>query len=73
MHDDEEFEGETSLDETAAEVTCPHCGEVIEITIDPGGGAHQEFVEDCEVCCRPWQVTVVVSADGGSEVSVEPA
>ena len=35
MREDEEFTEEDSLDESAAEVTCPHCGEVIEITLDP--------------------------------------
>jgi hypothetical protein len=30
MFDDEEFPDEESLDESAAEVTCPHCGEVID-------------------------------------------
>jgi hypothetical protein len=35
------------------EMCCPHCGEVIEIAIDPGGGEEQEYVEDCSVCCRP--------------------
>jgi hypothetical protein len=30
----------------------------VEISVDPGGGAVQEYVEDCEVCCNPWQVNV---------------
>ena len=42
----------------AAVVTCPYCGEEVEITLDPGGEEEQEYVEDCEVCCRPWSVTV---------------
>jgi len=41
-----------------AEVSCPYCGEQVELILDPGGGADQEYVEDCEVCCRPWQVHV---------------
>ena len=73
MREDEEFTEEDSLDESAAEVTCPHCGEVIEITLDPGGGAEQEYVEDCEVCCRPWQVFVTWGPDGSPEVRVEAA
>jgi hypothetical protein len=35
------------------ETRCPHCGEIIDIAIDPGGGEEQEYVEDCSVCCRP--------------------
>jgi len=32
---------------------CPHCGEPIESTPDPGGGEQQSYIEDCSVCCRP--------------------
>ncbi|TFG65433.1 MAG: CPXCG motif-containing cysteine-rich protein [Gemmatimonadales bacterium] len=35
---------------------CPYCGESVELHIDTGGGRRQEYVEDCPVCCRPWQV-----------------
>ena len=31
---------------------CPYCGELIELLIDTSI-AQQEYVEDCEVCCRP--------------------
>lgn len=41
-----------------ADVTCPYCGEVVTIALDAGGGPQQEYVQDCEVCCRPWQVQV---------------
>jgi hypothetical protein len=43
---------------------------VVEIALDPGGGARQDYVEDCEVCCRPWQVTVRYGPDGAAEVSL---
>lgn len=55
----------------AALVTCPYCGEEVEITLDPGGEEEQEYVEDCEVCCRPWSVTVHYGAAGAAEVRVE--
>jgi hypothetical protein len=32
---------------------CPYCAEPIEIYVDPGGGEHQDYIEDCSVCCRP--------------------
>jgi hypothetical protein len=73
MLDDEEYADEASLDQSSAEVTCPHCGEVIEIILDPGGGDEQEYVEDCEVCCRPWQVFVTWDSEGNPEVRVETA
>ena len=63
MHDDE-----TDLDENfplgdgtaddSIEVTCPYCRESVTIFVDPGGGTVQEYVEDCEVCCNPWNVSV---------------
>ena len=42
-------------------VMCPYCGESIEIYVEPDvrGG----FVQDCEVCCRPWRVHVVGRGD----------
>ena len=38
--------------------------------VDPAGGASQEYVEDCEVCCRPWLVRVQLDAEGNASVSV---
>lgn len=67
---DEEFPLGDGTADTEAMVLCPYCGETIEIAIDPGGGAEQEYVEDCEVCCRPWQLTVTFDSDGVAEVSV---
>ena len=59
--------------ETEVEVTCPYCGEVVAISLDAAGGATQEYVEDCQVCCRPWQVYVSYSGGGSVEVRVEEA
>ena len=55
-----------------AEVICPHCGASVVIALDPAGGARQEYVEDCEVCCRPWVVQVHYSG-GSVDVSVDAA
>jgi cysteine-rich CPXCG protein len=41
-------------------VTCPYCGEEVEIFIEPDVSG--SFVQDCEVCCNPW--TVRVSGSG---------
>lgn len=35
--------------------TCPWCGEPIELLLDLSAGG-QEYIEDCEVCCRPMQI-----------------
>jgi len=37
-------------------VVCPYCGEAIEIYVEPD--VRGSFVQDCEVCCRPWRVRV---------------
>jgi hypothetical protein len=68
---DEEFPLGDGTAETDATVCCPYCGEVNEIALDPGSGSHQEYVEDCQVCCRPWQVAVQYLPDGSVEVSVD--
>jgi hypothetical protein len=28
----------------------------VDVVLDEGGGSLQSYVEDCPVCCRPWQV-----------------
>lgn len=58
--------------ETAANVTCPYCGEIVSVRLDPGSGIEQEYVEDCEVCCRPWLVKVNYQSDGSVLVQTEP-
>ena len=37
-------------------VTCPYCGEEVEIFLEPDVSG--SFVQDCEVCCNPWTVRV---------------
>ena len=46
-------------------VSCPYCGEPLELVVDPSAGA-QRYVEDCSVCCRPIEVAVDVGEDGVS-------
>jgi hypothetical protein len=68
LEDDEAADG-TAL-ETEADVRCPHCGETVTIDLDPAGGKTQTYVQDCEVCCRSWQVSVWYHAGGGAEVEL---
>jgi len=42
-------------------VTCPYCGESIEIYVEPD--VRGSFVQDCEVCCNPWRVRVISEGD----------
>lgn len=68
---DEEFPLGDGTADTAAEVVCPHCGAASLIGLDAGSGAHQDYIEDCPVCCRPWQVIVRYDRDGQARVSLE--
>jgi hypothetical protein len=42
--------------ETEFVVTCPYCGERVVIYLEPD--LMGTVVQDCEVCCRPWQLRV---------------
>ena len=44
-------------------VGCPYCGETIELIVDCSAGS-QQYIEDCEVCCRPMEVNVRIGRDG---------
>ena len=51
-------------------MSCPSCGEPLAIWVDVGGGAAQHYVEDCQVCCRPWLMHVRYLRDGSAEIEV---
>lgn len=57
--------------DTTGEVLCPYCGALNEIALDPGSGETQAYVEDCQVCCQPWDVRVTYGKDGAAEIAVE--
>lgn len=37
--------------------TCPHCWEQISVLLD-NSAPKQNYIEDCEVCCNPIQISV---------------
>lgn len=39
-------------------IQCPYCWETLDISVDPSV-PEQEYVEDCQVCCRPILLNVV--------------
>lgn len=50
----------------AVDVQCPWCGETVELWVEPDTtGA---MVQDCDVCCRPWQVQVHWGEDDAGEL-----
>lgn len=40
-------------------IDCPYCGEAIEVSVEILEEP-QEYIEDCQVCCRP--ITFIVSS-----------
>jgi len=37
---------------TETSITCPYCGEPLDVLIDPAD-VGQQYIEDCQVCCKP--------------------
>lgn len=48
-------------------LSCPYCGEPIELLLDCTEG-DQQYIEDCQVCCRP--ITVDLQLDGSEPIVV---
>ena len=53
--------------EDVVRVQCPYCFQAVEVYVDPETAG--EMVQDCEVCCHPWQL--VVWRDGTGRLSVQ--
>ena len=50
-------------------VQCPYCWQTIQVLIDCSVEA-QEYIEDCQVCCRPIVFDVLVDDDGYPTVNL---
>lgn len=53
---------------TETNISCPYCGESISILVDDSL-PEQNYVEDCQVCCRPIVLDVAVDLEGDVAVS----
>jgi len=51
------------------DIYCPYCGELISVLIDCSV-SEQEYIEDCQVCCRPINFKVHSTSDGEPLVTV---
>ena len=51
------------------DIHCPYCGELISVLIDSSED-EQEYIEDCQVCCRPINFKVQSTSDGTPLVTV---
>jgi hypothetical protein len=54
--------------EDVFDVTCPHCFTRVELFVDPT--SRGTLVEDCAVCCRPWEIRIGRDADGHPHLNV---
>ena len=50
-------------------ITCPYCGESIEVLID-FQDIDQQYIEDCQVCCRPITFVITFEFNGNLSVAV---
>ena len=55
------------LTEEQVDASCPYCGEPIQLLID-WSIEQQEYIEDCQVCCRP--IIIQCSIADGAEPNV---
>ena len=47
---------------SAQTISCPYCGEAIDVQVDTSAG-DQAYVEDCQVCCRPIEMHLWVTGE----------
>lgn len=45
------------------DISCPYCGEIISVLLDCSV-EQQEYIEDCQVCCRPINFNVQTTEEG---------
>jgi len=50
-------------------VECPYCGENIDVLVDQSE-EQQNYIEDCQVCCRPIVFNVAIDSDGDANITV---
>ena len=51
------------------QISCPYCGEPSLVMIEAIGES-QEYIEDCQVCCRPMVFLISEDDQGGIDVQV---
>ncbi len=53
-------------------ICCPYCGETLTIVLDLSAGS-QSYVEDCQVCCQPMQISFAAGNGALEDLQVERA
>lgn len=46
------------------DVACPYCNETFGTSVDLSAGTCA-YIEDCQICCQPISIGVVITAVGG--------
>ena len=52
---------------TERSISCPYCVESLKVLLD-ASDLDEEYIEDCQVCCKP--ITFLVSEDTDGELNV---
>ena len=52
-------------------ILCPYCNESITVLVDDSE-QEQEYIEDCQVCCRPIEMSVSFDMQGYLSLQVKP-
>ena len=52
-------------------IQCPYCGEQIEALVD-SSIRRQEYVEDCQVCCKPIMLSISIDDERGACIDARP-
>lgn len=52
----------SALEESS--IHCPYCGESLSVLLNPED-LGQEYIEDCQVCCRPIEFLITEGPNGG--------
>ena len=51
-------------------VSCPYCGEGISVLLNPED-VGVDYIEDCQVCCRPIEFLVTENEQGALDARVQ--
>ena len=50
-------------------IQCPYCLQAITVLLDTGVYEHTSLIDDCEVCCRPIEISYIVEEGVVSSLS----
>lgn len=57
--------------ENEVEYSCPYCGEINSAEVFISDGRIQNFINDCEVCCRPIELKISFDLEGNLNFEIK--